>query len=706
MTKPYPFSSVFKNSGKLFAVSFLILFMEIFLIRWISTEVRIFAYVSNLVLLACFLGIGVGCYYARREANVLITLGMLALISLSVTSLPFREITDMLSSLSDGGVWFGNEQASLVSIGKGIALTLFLFLMILAVFVPLGQIVGRLFDEHEHIIAAYSINVGGSLIGIWAFNLFSFFVTPPWVWFLCALVLLFFFIPRSKKNLLVAAVAAALILLVTSATNPHIITLWSPYQKLEIVPSTYRRIYTGFQVAVNSVGYMSLTDLSDAFIRSHPHFYSDEVIRYNQYAIPYAFKDRIDSVLIVGAGAGNDAAGALRSNVREIDAVEIDPGIYSIGLCFHPEKPYESNRVRVIVDDARAFFKKAGKKYDVISFGTLDAHTLSSQYNNIRLDHYMYTEESFREAKRLLKEDGILTVSFAAQKRWVGARIKGLLEKVFGDVPFIFYAYLPSDSVDWGTSVFVTGNSPEKLKQFVASHPDLKRHIDEHTIQYSGPVKLTSDDWPYLYIEKPSIPRLYLLIIMSLVVLFVGAKKFLVSGGGGSGRINFHFFFLGCAFLLLEFQNVSKASLLFGSTWIVNSYIISAILFLTLLANIVVRYVRIRSILPVYALLLASVLATYFIPLEVFNTFGYPARSILASLALNTPVFFSGIIFMSSFKAAPARDIAFGSNLIGAALGGLLEPLSFVTGIRSLLLVVFVLYLVSFFFAPGRKKEG
>jgi site-specific recombinase len=61
---------------------------------------------------------------------------------------------------------------------------------------------------------------------------------------------------------------------------------------------------------------------------------------------------------------------------------------------------------------------------------------------------------------------------------------------------------------------------------------------------------------------------------------------------------------------------------------------------------------------------------------------------------------------MSSFKAAPARDIAFGSNLIGAALGGLLEPLSFVTGIRSLLLVVFVLYLVSFFFAPGRKKEG
>ena len=48
-----------QNIG-LFLISFVMLFLEIFLVRWISTEVRIFSYVSNLVLLACFLGMGIG----------------------------------------------------------------------------------------------------------------------------------------------------------------------------------------------------------------------------------------------------------------------------------------------------------------------------------------------------------------------------------------------------------------------------------------------------------------------------------------------------------------------------------------------------------------------------------------------------------------------------------------------------------------------
>ena len=91
---------------KLFAVSFVMLFLEILLIRWISTEVRIFAYVGNLVLLACFLGIGVGCFFSKKKENILITIGMLVLIVLSVRSEPFRHITDMLSGFSDSVIWY------------------------------------------------------------------------------------------------------------------------------------------------------------------------------------------------------------------------------------------------------------------------------------------------------------------------------------------------------------------------------------------------------------------------------------------------------------------------------------------------------------------------------------------------------------------------------------------------------------------------
>ena len=67
----------------------------------------------------------------------------------------------------------------------------------------------------------------------------------------------------------------------------------------------------------------------------------------------------------------------------------------------------------------------------------------------------------------------------------------------------------------------------------------------------------------------------------------------------------------------------------------------------------------------------------------------------VASLLLNLPIFFSGIIFIDSFRKAEAKDLAFGSNLIGSVVGGLLEPLSFVIGIKAILLLVLLFYALS-----------
>ena len=45
---------------QVFVVSVFILYLEMLLIRWVSTEIRIFAYFKNLTLIACFLGAGLG----------------------------------------------------------------------------------------------------------------------------------------------------------------------------------------------------------------------------------------------------------------------------------------------------------------------------------------------------------------------------------------------------------------------------------------------------------------------------------------------------------------------------------------------------------------------------------------------------------------------------------------------------------------------
>src|SRR6202022_3238930 len=65
-------------------VSLLSLFLEMLMIRWISSEIRIFAYFKNLVLVACFLGFGLGCYLCRRKINVLATVVPLVALSLLI----------------------------------------------------------------------------------------------------------------------------------------------------------------------------------------------------------------------------------------------------------------------------------------------------------------------------------------------------------------------------------------------------------------------------------------------------------------------------------------------------------------------------------------------------------------------------------------------------------------------------------------------
>lgn len=690
-----------KINFNIFIVSFLILFLEIFLIRWISSEIRIFAYLNNLILLACFLGIGWGCYLSRdRIGNILIPFIMLASIAACIKYRVFAQITDNLSGFEDALIWWPSEGIKFLAVPVGIFSTLTLFLMVLCLFMPLGQVLGRLFDEHAHVLTAYSINIGAGILGLWFFNGLSFLSSPPSVWVAISVTLMLILV-RSVgyrgKILLPAFLLSVCIWVVSIKTEvPLERTYWSVYQKLTLVPNYFSGLRNGYMINVNNAGYMSVLDLSDDFIRQHPAQYDYNLKKYGQYDIPYLFKNEIKDVLIVGAGAGNDAAGALRNTSAKIDAVEIDPVIYRLGLEFHPEKPYQNQCARVFIDDARSFFKKSKKKYDLISFGLLDSVTLGSSYVNTRLDHYVYTLESFYEARRLLKDDGVMTVVFEVKRPWIGARIKGLLQETFGQAPLVLKIDSLNRPFGLGGTMFVAANRMATLKNAVTSNPGLRGYIENNKTDFIDTVKLTSDDWPYLYLKKPLLPRLHICIILVIIILFISVDRALLKIGR---RMEPHFFFLGAAFLLLEFQNVSKTALLFGSTWLVNSYTISTILFLILCANIYVAKTKtmVHDTKIYYILLLATLAANYLLPLRFFNLLVIDWQKILvANVVLNLPVFFAGIIFAHSFRSAEKKNIALGANLLGAMTGGVLESASFIFGIKLLLLVVIVLYSLSY----------
>src|SRR5579862_3856895 len=78
--------------------SLLSLFMELLMIRWISSEIRIFAYFKNFVLIACFLGFGLGCYLARRKINLLLMAVPLTVLTLIIQA-PWRALRMVVSQL-------------------------------------------------------------------------------------------------------------------------------------------------------------------------------------------------------------------------------------------------------------------------------------------------------------------------------------------------------------------------------------------------------------------------------------------------------------------------------------------------------------------------------------------------------------------------------------------------------------------------------
>ncbi|HAY84366.1 MAG TPA: hypothetical protein DCY42_05425 [Chloroflexi bacterium] len=165
---------------------------------------------------------------------------------------------------------------------------------------------------------------------------------------------------------------------------------------------------------------------------------------------------------------------------------------------------------------------------------------------------------------------------------------------------------------------------------------------------------------------------------------------------------SWHFFFLGVAFMVLETRSLVTFALLFGSTWIVNSLVFFAILSSVLLAIFINARVAIKHVNRLYILLVVSMLINYFLPMRIFLDIEQTMlRYLIASFAAFLPIFLANLIFSRSFKDTErnkSADTAFGANLLGAMVGGILEYTALAAGYQALLLFAVVAYLLAFVF--------
>jgi len=676
--------------------SLLSLFFELLVIRWISSEIRIFAYFKNFVLIACFLGFGLGCYLSRRRTNLLTMIVPLLSLTLVVT-LPWpglrvlmRSIPAFVGASSETNLWGAPAEFSFPLLAAAIAVIVPIFSLICFSFIPLGQLVGWHLENSGSGILAYTLNVLASLLGILLYTLLCFFYQPPMIWFIVAGLLLVFLLwklPRLRWLTVLAFMAT--IGLLSLASEKHGTVYWSPYQKLTLFPRSDAGKIIGYDLNTNDSWFQQIVDLSPEFVASHPKLFDKVPIEWNAYNLPYHFYPKPPSVLVLGSGMGNDVAAALRNGAGQVTAVEIDPLIVKLGRQYHFEKPYSSRRVRIVQDDARSYIQNAPERFDLIVFSLLDSHTNSSHFTNIRIDNYVYTLEALQAAKQLLRPDGIFIVKFQVMTPWIAGRLDGVLRRVFGRAP-VQLEVQRNSLTNWGR-FFISG-SEARIAQAL-SDPRLAAFVAQHGGFEMVPATVTTDNWPYFYQHEPGLPLSVVVISATLVLLcWVLLRD---TGAAGGSSLRWHFFFLGAGFMLLEAQIISKMALLFGTTWLVNSIVIGGLLLLIVAANILVRFVPHFPLSFAYAGIFVTIAASYSIPLQKFLLPSPWMKVLTSTLVLCLPVFFAGIVFIRSFAAQGFPAEALGSNLMGAMIGGMLESMALWTGIRSLHIIAALLYLSS-----------
>jgi hypothetical protein len=653
------------SQTRLVFASFLMLFTELALIRWIGANNVFVAEATNLVLIASFLGIGIGFLNGRGGRDYL-RWTPLTLFVLVGFVLLFPAILH-----NPGGPTPFVGAFRMPALPEWLSLTV-AFVLTVAVMVGFGQAVARVFVGFRP-LSAYRLDILGSIAGIAAFSVLSFLDQPPATWgIVIGLGLVGLLWPQIRWWQVAAVAGVIALLCVESFTTGQI---WTPYNKILLSPTNGDA--PNVSVTANNIPYQTIHPLST-------------MSKFYFLAYEHITKQSLSNVLIIGAGTGNDVTVALHEGARHIDAVDIDPGLIGIGRQHNRNHPYQSPRVTAYVADGRQFLEDTSKHYSLILFALPDSQAFLAGQSGIRLESFLLTEQSIEAAKAHLSPGGTFSM-YNWYTPFVLNRYANTLETVFHKDP--------CEQVASGTSsagrkeaVLTIGPGPTVANCSSYWHGE---HITPAT-----------DDWPFPYLRSPSIPSGYALM---LACILLGSILLVRIGGVGSGvfgrmRSYADLAFMGAAFLLLETKNIVGFAVLFGTTWFVNALVFAGVLVAVYLAVETARWVKLPPPTVLYPALIVALAVAWVVPQADLLSLPVIPRFLVGCALAFAPVYLANLIFSQKFKEADSTAPAFAANLLGAIAGGILEYLSLITGYRFLLILVAVLYALAF--VTGRRHKA
>ena len=115
------------------------LFLEVALIRWMPAYIRLLAYFSNFILLASFLGIGVGCLLAPSRRRLFVWFPLLQ--ALVIAAVYYFRLEVAVSA--SGSIYFTSGTVKPRVVVESTMLLPLVFIIVAALFATMAQRMGK-----------------------------------------------------------------------------------------------------------------------------------------------------------------------------------------------------------------------------------------------------------------------------------------------------------------------------------------------------------------------------------------------------------------------------------------------------------------------------------------------------------------------------------------------------------------------------------
>jgi len=697
---------------RLFLLSSVAALLIFTLLRVLSCEVGILAYLQNYVYACALFGLGVGCLDSRlgriRAAESSWFFAFLAMLAaLSVVHLTGQD----LGALKDGSTYFLYPPHPRNYLLYELFVTLLLFFILALVarcFVPLGSAIGAA-------LSGMSVDRGlawlwaGTILGLGAYFCCLSTMSPPVV--LVGLLGAAFLLLCGGGVLNMAAFAVAVGCALSfdvvvepgaaaidspaseRAYRPYFQSFWAPEGHIVTRALVAGQELVGFTVFINRVPHELVIDtrLDDRQCLAVGTT-NDSLKGYTSkyFKTPFLVVRKPEHVLILAGGSGNEAAEALRAGAADIDAVDARPWMFRLGEQ-HPLRPFQSPRVHRILRNPRQFLREPGKKYDLIVFGSLESESLFSPFGLLRPDNFTYTTESFLDARDRLNPRGYTALSFRPFRQWYVLKLVRNLKEGYGSLdaivrlPFRSYMFAGREQNPLLSTLLLESFVPQQLENV------------EMLMEESSEVPATVDDWPFLFLAAPGLPRTYLfcllLMIAAMLIQLRGLMRTDTAGDTASVPAppfqfdwrSLRMLILGAAFMAAAGKTVMTLGFNYGTGWqtaVIAAMLVSGCAFLPALFGD--RGIRWPAWL-VWIFVFLAYAGDYCFNYEAVVSIASPMLRCLAAgaLPLLPPLFVAAALERSIHEATDQRTML-GMLFIGMVAGLILEHACWTTTISTL----------------------